>query len=267
MKKIIYFFIFFLFSFPLFSETIVLKSGSSLEGKIIERTDEYIKIDFQGIPLTYYFDQISTIDGQKIQQPLPEEPLSVEPEMYRSTKEAYEPEDSSEDSPGYGSDAFGDAGRTFPEQESGFKEEYQAGGGSEAEALTSRPVMPPQKVDAIAHGIILLIFLPLFVLMVISCWKVFIKAGQPGWACIVPIYNIYIILIIGRKPIWWLFLFFIPYVSIVMNILAHIAMAENFGKGIGFGIGLAFLPFVFYPILAFGSAEYIGSQKELTASV
>ncbi len=95
-----------------------------------------------------------------------------------------------------------------------------------------------------------------FVLMAVSLWKVFAKAGQPGWACLIPIFNVYIILKIAQKPGWWLVLYFIPIVSIIIPVVVLVAVARNFGKGLGFGLGLAFLGFIFFPILAFGDDTY-----------
>lgn len=96
----------------------------------------------------------------------------------------------------------------------------------------------------------------ILVLMIYSGWKVFEKAGQPGWAILIPFYNVYILLKIANKPGWWLILFFIPLVNFVVAILVSINVAKAFGKGAGFGIGLAFLGFIFYPILAFTDTEY-----------
>src|SRR3990172_4051958 len=92
----------------------------------------------------------------------------------------------------------------------------------------------------------------LVVLMIGSVWKVFTKAGKPGWACIVPIYNVIVLLEIAGKPLWWIILMIIPLVNIVIAILLAIEVAKNFGKTAGFGIGLALLPFIFYPMLAWG---------------
>ncbi len=110
----------------------------------------------------------------------------------------------------------------------------------------------------IAAAIIGIIYLGIIILIIASFWKVFAKAGKPGWAAIVPIYNIVVILEIIGRPIWWIVLFFIPIVSLVVAILIAIDVAKAFGKGAGFGIGLAFLPFIFYPMLAFGDASYQG---------
>src|SRR5438874_10034069 len=95
-------------------------------------------------------------------------------------------------------------------------------------------------------------------LLIVAMWKVFTKAGQPGWACIIPIYNLYIWCKIVGRPGWWVILMFIPIVNFVILIILSIDMAKSFGKGAGFGIGLAFLGIIFMPILAFGSATYQG---------
>ena len=96
------------------------------------------------------------------------------------------------------------------------------------------------------------------VLMIVSFWKIFTKAGKPGWASIVPIYNLIVMLEIVAKPLWWIVLFFIPLANFIAWILLSIAVAEKFGKSTGFGLGLAFLSFIFFPILAFSDARYKG---------
>ena len=92
----------------------------------------------------------------------------------------------------------------------------------------------------------------------VSMWKIFVKAGQPGWAAIIPIYNAYILTKIVGRPWWWLLLMLIPFVNIVIAIILAIDLAKSFGKGGGFAVGLILLGFVFYPILAFGDARYQG---------
>jgi len=106
----------------------------------------------------------------------------------------------------------------------------------------------------------LITMLGLVVLMIVGFWKVFTKAGEPGWASIVPIYNVVVMLRIAGMPLWWIILFFIPIVSIVPAFVLPINLAEKFGKGTGFGIGLALLPFIFYPVLGFGDAQYQGAS-------
>ena len=110
-----------------------------------------------------------------------------------------------------------------------------------------------------ALGVGYIIFMLLIAVFYIICyWKVFEKAGQPGWAAIVPIYNIVVLLQIVGKPVWWIILMLIPCVNIVIALLIYLDMARVFGKSTGFGIGLFLLGIVFLPILAFGDAEYQG---------
>ena len=103
-----------------------------------------------------------------------------------------------------------------------------------------------------------IVYAVVLLFMIAAMWKVFSKAGQPGWAVIIPIYNIYVLCKVAGRPGWWLLLMLIPLVNIVIAIILNIDIAKNFGKGVGFGIGLVFLPFIFYPILGFGSAQYQG---------
>lgn len=107
-------------------------------------------------------------------------------------------------------------------------------------------------------AIVLILQLAIIIGVIAGFWKTFTKAGKPGWAAIVPIYNVIVLLQIAGKPLWWIILFFIPVVNVVISILASLAVAEKFGKGGGFGVGLALLPMIFYPILGFGSAQYKG---------
>jgi hypothetical protein len=101
-----------------------------------------------------------------------------------------------------------------------------------------------------------LIQLAIIVAVIAGVWKTFTKAGQPGWAAIIPIYNVYILLKIANRPWWWLLLMLIPLVNLVIAIIVALDIAKAFGKGVGFGIGLALLGFIFYAILGFGSATY-----------
>ncbi len=105
-------------------------------------------------------------------------------------------------------------------------------------------------------GFFLVFVLAIVVFIIAALWKVFVKAGHPGWAAIIPIYNVIIMLKIAGRPLWWIILMFVPLVSIVIMIIVQIDVAKHFGKGAGFGLGLAFLGFIFYPILAWGDAQY-----------
>lgn len=106
--------------------------------------------------------------------------------------------------------------------------------------------------------VMMLLWLAIAVVIIAAFWKVFAKAGEPGWAAIVPIYNLIVLLKIAGKPIWWIVLCVIPLVNLIPGIMVPLAIAEKFGKGVGFGVGLILLPFIFYPILGFGDARYRG---------
>lgn len=109
-------------------------------------------------------------------------------------------------------------------------------------------------------GIVALIVqLAIIAFFVATMWKIFTKAGEPGWAAIVPIYNVIVLLKIAGKPWWWLFLMFIPFVGLIVSIFVALALAKAFGKSTGFAVGMILLGFIFYPMLAFGSAEYEGA--------
>ncbi len=110
-----------------------------------------------------------------------------------------------------------------------------------------------------AGGIILFVYLVIAVLAIAGIWKTFAKAGKPGWAAIIPIYNVIVLLEIAGRPLWWIILFFIPFVNIIVPFIVMIDIAAKFGKGAGFGIGLALLGFIFFPILGFGDARYQGT--------
>jgi hypothetical protein len=102
----------------------------------------------------------------------------------------------------------------------------------------------------------IIIWLAVAGFMIYCLWKIFEKAGYPGWASIIPIYNSIVMLQIAQKPIWWIFLFFIPFVNIIIAILVYIDFAKAFGAGTGFAIGMVFLPIIFMPILALGNYQY-----------
>ncbi len=122
-----------------------------------------------------------------------------------------------------------------------------------AQAAGGTPEIPQVSPIAVILG------LGVWVFIIASLWIVFTKAGQPGWACLIPIYNLYIMCKIAGKPGWWLLLMLIPFVNFIIAIMLCIALAEKFGKGAGFGVGLALLGVVFFPILAFGDARYQGT--------
>ncbi|HAJ96110.1 MAG TPA: signal peptidase I [Actinobacteria bacterium] len=102
----------------------------------------------------------------------------------------------------------------------------------------------------------IIIYIAVIVLIIASQWKIFTKAGKPGWASLIPIYNIIVLLEVARQPLWMIILLFIPVANIIVFIIVSIELAKNFGKSGGFAAGLILLSIIFYPLLAFGSAEY-----------
>lgn len=109
---------------------------------------------------------------------------------------------------------------------------------------------------------VIILYIAIIIISIVAQWKIFEKAGQPGWAAIVPFYNIYILLKIVGKPGWWMLLFLIPLVNIIIAFMITHLLSKSFGKDIGFTLGLIILGIIFYPILAFGDAKYIGPGGE-----
>lgn len=95
------------------------------------------------------------------------------------------------------------------------------------------------------------------IISLVAAWKIFTKAGKPGWAAIIPLYNIYVMLQIIKKPGWWILLFLIPYVNIVMAVLLAIGLAKAFGKSVVFGIVFLMIIPVGQFIIAFGDSKYV----------
>ncbi len=113
--------------------------------------------------------------------------------------------------------------------------------------------------------ILVILYVALVVFFIAAGWRIYSKAGKPGWASLVPIYNIVVMLEIVGKPTWWILLLFIPFVNFVIAIIIQLALAERFGKSAGFGVGLILLPIVFVPILAFSDAKYMAAGATATA--
>ena len=110
----------------------------------------------------------------------------------------------------------------------------------------------------------LAVLLVVYVLVIIAMWKVFTKAGKPGWASLIPVYNMVVMYqIVGLNP-WLLLLYLIPFVNwiaaLVLSIMQNVKLAKAFGKSTGFAIGLIFLNPIFLLILGFGDAKYIGCE-------
>jgi hypothetical protein len=103
------------------------------------------------------------------------------------------------------------------------------------------------------------------VVEIVGAWFMFQKAGEPGWAAIIPIYNYLIAIKIAGKPWWYILLMLIPVVNLVIIIITLDGLAKNFGKGTGFTVGLFFFRFIFIPILGFGNAVYSGDKSKFGA--
>lgn len=122
-------------------------------------------------------------------------------------------------------------------------------------------------------GVVLIVSLVIAILQIIALWKIYTKAGEKGWKCIIPIYNMVVLFKIAGISPWLILLYLlaiIPFVGwiapLVLTIyLAH-SIAKSFGKDVGYTIGLIFLPVIFYMILGFGSAEYVGPAGMTTSS-
>lgn len=116
-------------------------------------------------------------------------------------------------------------------------------------------------------GAMMFVMMAVLVVMIIGFWRVFAKAGRPGWACLIPIYNAYILLKIAGRPGWWLLLFLIPLVNIVIALIVAIDMAKAFGQGAAFGVVMLFLlAGIGYLVLGFGNYRYIGPPGALAAT-
>ena len=122
----------------------------------------------------------------------------------------------------------------------------------------SAVLVPLQGTNGGGGLLFLLVYLAILVAVVAGIWKAFEKAGEPGWAAIIPIYNVYVMVKISGNDWWWLLLFFVPLVNLLALLKISVDVAEQFGQGLGFGLGLGFLSFVFWPLLGFGDYQYRG---------
>ena len=114
--------------------------------------------------------------------------------------------------------------------------------------------------------IIPLFFSLMIALFFIFCyWKLFTKAGKPGWAALIPNHNIVVQLELIGRPGWWYFLFLVPILNIVVGIMMILELVQAFGKDTAFGCLTIFFPYIMIPILALGDAKYLGPiEHEVT---
>ena len=144
---------------------------------------------------------------------------------------------------------------------------------ADAEVSTTTSMEAPEGLVGMILGMgafLWILLMVVAILMIVSFWKLFTKAGKPGWAAIIPIYNLWVLFEIAGLPGWTALLMLIPVVGglaiFVLNILAAIRIAPKFGKETIFAIGLILLPVVFYPMLAFGKAEFKDDTTTKTES-
>jgi hypothetical protein len=122
-------------------------------------------------------------------------------------------------------------------------------------AQTVQSEMQSELAGTMVKGIFA-VELMLVLVLIASMWKVFTKANEAGWKSLIPFYNLWIMLKIARLPGYYLILVFIPLINIFASVRMSHRISNYFGRGTGFTVGMIFLPFIFYPILAFGSSEY-----------
>ena len=96
------------------------------------------------------------------------------------------------------------------------------------------------------------------IIAIVSMWKLFTKAGKPGWAAIIPIYNILVMIEIAKKPWWYLLLLLVPIANIVISIIITLDFVKAYGKDTGFAVLTIFFAPIMYPLLAFGDSKYVG---------
>ncbi len=107
-----------------------------------------------------------------------------------------------------------------------------------------------------------LISMAISVFIIVTQWRVFRKAGKPGWASIIPIYNTVVMIQIAELPMWYIALFFVPFANVYAIFKINIEIAKKFGKSAGFGVGMTLLQPIFYAILAFSKdAVYSGASS------
>ena len=124
-------------------------------------------------------------------------------------------------------------------------------------AVELRPTFQAAGIRGIFES---LLSLAITIPTVVGMWRLFEKAGQPGWGALIPIYNLYLLFRIARYEWWYFLLMLVPLINIFVLIAVHVEVARCFGKNLAWGLGLLFLGFVFFPILGLGSAKYTAPE-------
>jgi hypothetical protein len=108
---------------------------------------------------------------------------------------------------------------------------------------------------AVVYGVV---WMAVVVVFIAAYWRIFAKAGRPGWASLIPIYNVVTLLHITGRSGWWTLGMFVPLLNVFVLIRLVFELARAFGRGIGFGVGLLLLSPIFVPVLGFGGSQYVG---------
>ena len=114
---------------------------------------------------------------------------------------------------------------------------------------------------------IFMISLVFAIITIIFEWKVFTKAGKPGWAVLIPVYNLVVMFEIASMPVWNILLLLIPFVNIYILIRMFVNISRNFGKPGMFALGLFFFPVIFWGILAFDNSTYNPVVQEVNSDL
>lgn len=114
--------------------------------------------------------------------------------------------------------------------------------------------------DGFGGIVIILVALAVALIPLAGMWKIFEKAGKPGWAAIIPIYNTWVLVKVAGKEWYWFVALLIPVVNFIAVIVIMLGISRNFGQGVGFALGLIFLSIIFIPLLGFGNYQYRGGR-------
>lgn len=130
--------------------------------------------------------------------------------------------------------------------------------------------MEQNAMSQAAAVVYLLALFSVVILCFVSMWKVFVKAGRPGWACLIPLVNAYNVFRISGRAQWLAVVFtlglLIPGINVIILAIGVGGLAQAFGRGVFFAMGLLFLPFIFLPILAFGDAKHLDAEAQPQAA-
>ncbi len=126
--------------------------------------------------------------------------------------------------------------------------------------LATMAAQSSDDVSMVPAIIFMIVVLAITVITLAGIWKLFEKAGHPGWKSLIPLYNVILWLGMIGRPWWYLIALFVPGLSVILWAILAFGTARSFGRGILFALGVTFLPFIFIPVLGFGQSEYIGGM-------